>query len=179
MLNTGFRRFIFCLRACFWDENLFRMISSLWDYDLLPACFVHTQKHCRGHNYLPTLGAATESVVLPFKAEGYHLFDCHARFSALIFQNTFPLLGQVTSGSTTFVLLFGQHLLCWSRESTLVTVPHPPTSTCLHFALMRILSHDNTQRLGQHSPESRLNLEKIPLLTGRSKLQSTPILFPS
>lgn len=67
----------------------------------------------------------------------YHLKQrviiCLTAMQALqhwFFQNSFPLFGQVTSGYTTFVLFFGQHLPCWSRESTLVTVPHSPTPTC-------------------------------------------------
>lgn len=46
------------------------------------------------------------------------------------FQSSFPSFSQVTFGYTNFVLLFGQHLLCCSRESTSVTVSYLLTLTC-------------------------------------------------
>lgn len=43
VVNTGFGRLIFWLRARFQDANLpFRITGFLWDYDLLPACFINT-----------------------------------------------------------------------------------------------------------------------------------------
>lgn len=108
----------------------------------------------------------TESVALSFKIEGYHLFDSHASSLALIFQKHFPVLGQVTCGYTTFTLLFVQHLPCWSRESTLVNAPAICSFlflfTFLHFALLRATSHDNTQGLCQHGPESKLSPGENP-----------------
>lgn len=166
------------------------MIFSVWDYDWLPACFVHTHINCRGHNYLPALGAASITHRICWfiiQIRGISSVWLPRKLFSTDFSKQFSFIGAGHIWLHHFCPFFGHHLLCWSRESTLVKAPHPPTPTCskYFYSLPCILPFWESWAMIIHKGSANtvqnpsLALEKIPLLASRSKPQSTPILSPS